>query len=444
MNEVRQHLLSRLDSLSASAVTWRRDFHKYPEVAWTEFRTGSIVARRLLDMGGWEVIYGEDLYDKSMMLGMPSQKELDEHAARAIAQGGDPEIIAKMKGGYTGVLATLKTGDGDGPVVAFRVDIDANDLQEAQDEEHRPYAEGFSSQNPNAMHACGHDCHTAMGLLAAQALLDARDMLPSGTIKIVFQTGEEGGRGGQPMARAGIVDDADYFMAVHVGVGPDTRLGTIGCGVSNMSCSTKSDVTFTGIPAHAGGHPESGKNALLASANAAINLYAITRHSEGATRVNVGVLNAGVGRNVIAPNAYMKIETRGVTKSLNDFMSERAVSVIQGAAKMYGVDCSIVKTGETTSAPMDPEMVEIVARSAAEIPGVEHVVRDVSMGGGGEDCTFFMLRIQERGGKATMAIVSTSGAAVGHNSYFDVDEEVIAIGAKLISLVALNCLTQKQ
>ena len=435
----RESILKSSEAIRGFVTGLRRDIHKHAEVAWTEFRTGSRVARDLLNLG-WEVNYGPSLYEKSLMMGMPGSGELERHAMRAIAQGGDKEIIDVMRGGYTGVVARLKTGDGNGPTVAFRFDIDANDLQEAHDEKHRPFREGFASVNDNADHACGHDCHTSIGVASAHVLYENRHLLPPGTIRLIFQTGEEGGRGGQPMAATGLADEADYFMAIHMALGDVGGLGGIAAGASKMSNSVKSDVTFRGVSAHAGSRPEAGKNALLAAANAAINLYAITRHSEGNTRVNVGVLQAGVGRNVIPPDAFMKIEVRGETRGLMDFMQKRAEDIIEGAAKMYDVEYSMVKTGETVSAPMDPEMVELVAETARQIPEVKNVIMNRSMTGGGEDCTFFMLRVQERGGKATMANIGTNGPAVGHNSYYDVDEEALVTGTKLVSLVALNAL----
>jgi aminobenzoyl-glutamate utilization protein A len=79
-----------------------------------------------------------------------------------VEQGGKEEIISRMEG-YTGAVAVLDT-KREGPTIALRFDIDANDAIEAQDDEHRPFREGFSSVNRGAMHACGHDGHAAIGL----------------------------------------------------------------------------------------------------------------------------------------------------------------------------------------------------------------------------------------------------------------------------------------
>ena len=437
----RESILKSADALSSWVTAFRRDLHKHAEVAWTEFRSGSKVARDLLNLGGWEVKYGPELYDKSVMMGMPTPAELDRHVERAIAQGGDKEIIATMRGGYTGVVATLKTGDGNGPVVGFRFDIDANDLEEAHDDKHRPHREGFDSVNVNADHACGHDCHTSIGLAAAHILYENRHLLPSGTVKLIFQTGEEGGRGGKPMAAAGVADDCDYFMPIHMALG-DVGMWAISCSVSGQSNSIKSDVTFKGVPAHAGGRPDAGKNALLAAANATLNLYAISRHSKGNTRVNVGVLQAGSGRNVIPENAFMKMEVRGETKEIMEYMQKRAEDVIAGAARMYDVEYTMTKAGETIDAPSSPAMTDLIAASAGQIPDVKEVIQNRKGTGGGEDCTFFMLRVQERGGLASIANIGTDSPAVAHNGYYDIDERSLVTGAKLVSVVALNALSR--
>ncbi|WP_250130141.1 peptidase dimerization domain-containing protein [Jeotgalicoccus sp. WY2] len=90
---------------------------------------------------------------------------------------------------------------------------------------------------------------------------------------------------------------------------------------------------FTGKSAHAGVEPDAGNNSLLA-ASAALNLHAIARSGDGATRINVGTMKAGSGRNVIADTAFMEIETRGETTELNHYMYNKAKTVIQAAADM--------------------------------------------------------------------------------------------------------------
>ncbi len=155
----------------------------------------------------------------------------------------------------------------------------------------------------------------------------------NGVIKLIFQPAEEGTRGARAMVAAGVVDDVDYFTAIHIGTG--VPAGTVVCGGDNFMATTKFDVQFSGVAAHAGGKPEDGRNALLAAAQAALGLHAIPPHSAGASRVNVGVMQAGTGRNVVPSSALLKVETRGESEAINQYVFERAQHVVAGAAAMY-------------------------------------------------------------------------------------------------------------
>jgi metal-dependent amidase/aminoacylase/carboxypeptidase family protein len=94
--------------------------------------------------------------------------------------------------------------------------MDANDLVEAAEEKHRPFREGFASVNKGAMHACGHDGHTATGLGVAEVLVGLKDRL-AGTVKLIFQPAEEGVRGAKAMVARGVVDDVKYVVGAHLG-----------------------------------------------------------------------------------------------------------------------------------------------------------------------------------------------------------------------------------
>ena len=146
------------------------------------------------------------------------------------------------------------------------------------------------------MHACGRDGHATIGLgLAEMAAREPRNW--SGTLRLVFQPAEEGGRGAWPTC-AGVVDDVDLFLALHLGCDLSSR--KVAVSASDMMFSAKWDVHFEGRSAHASGNPEEGRNALLAAARATTLLYALPRHGRFATQVNVGRLNAGSARNIIA------------------------------------------------------------------------------------------------------------------------------------------------
>lgn len=133
--------------------------------------------------------------------------------------------------------------------------MDALDLNEQHDDSHRPHRDHFASCNAGMMHACGHDGHTAIGLGLAHVLKQYAAQL-NGVIKLIFQPAEEGTRGARAMVAAGVVDDVDYFTAIHIGTG--VPAGTVVCGGDNFMATTKFDVQFSGVAAHAGGKPRTG------------------------------------------------------------------------------------------------------------------------------------------------------------------------------------------
>ena len=426
-----------VDQIADTLIACRRDLHRYPESGWTEFRTASLIARSLKALG-YEVTLGEQVVCRASMMGVPSETDLQAHMARAIEQGADAELVKQMEGGLTGVVGELKCGEG--PLLALRFDIDANDISEAEDDKHRPYREGFASVNPRVMHACGHDGHVAIGLGVAEILSSLRDQL-KGTIRLIFQPGEEGVRGAGPMVDAGVLNGVDYILGGHIGF-QSTKTGQLICSTDKFLATTKFDVNFTGVPAHAGGAPQEGRNALLAASSAALNLHAISRHGQGASRMTVGILQAGQGRNVIPPNALLKAESRGETSEIDEFMFESAKQVIAGAAQMYGVDYEMTLMGKTKSGQSDPGMMERVKRVAQSVAFFhpEQIVEKAEMRGS-EDYSHMMTVVQEQGGQGTYFMIGSDLAAGHHDFYFDFDEACLAPGVELIVKSALDILS---
>lgn len=400
----------------------RRDFHRYPETGWTEFRTTAIAADILTNLG-YSVRFGSEFLRAEDVMGRDIDAEAEKK--RALSQGANPGTVAKI-GEYTGLCAELDSGKP-GPVTALRFDIDCVDTTEASDAGHLPAREGFASLNPGWMHACGHDGHTAVGLALAELLAAAPG--PRGKIRLLFQPAEEGVRGGYAMMKAGLVDDASYFIAMHLGLGKPT--GEVYGGVNGFLCTAKFDALFRGVGAHAGGEPQKGKNALLAAASAALNLHAIAPHPDGATRINVGVLNAGEGRNVIAPKALMKIETRGGTDELAAYVYERARLILEGAAHMYGAELAITKQGEANSTGSSPELAALISEAAKTIHGVTLAGASRPMAGSDDAC-WLMKRVQERGGQATYVGIGAETAAGHHNDRFDFDETAMDIALEVL------------
>lgn len=413
--------------------TWRRDLHQYAESGWLEFRTATLVAEELHRLG-YQLQLGREVIDADARMGLPSAEVLAQQEARALQQGALPQWLPHFSGGFCGVVATLDTGRP-GPVMGFRVDMDALDQTESAAADHLPTREGFASCNPGMMHACGHDGHTTIGLALAGVLMAMKHQL-SGRIKLIFQPAEEGVRGAKAMVAAGVLDDVDLFTAIHLGTGVPP--GEIVCGSDSFLATTKLDVRFTGVGAHAGGKPEEGRNALLAAAQATLALHTLPQHSGGVARVNVGVLQAGSGRNVVPDVALMKVETRGASNQVNDDIYQQALRVIAGAAAMYGVEHEVTLMGGARSCTPSPAWVSFIHQQAEATGLFSSVIDSKQQAAGSEDATYMMERVQQRGGQASYVIFGCELAAGHHNARFDFDEAVMATAVQMLATLALN------
>ncbi|HCW98780.1 MAG TPA: peptidase M20 [Pantoea sp.] len=412
---------------------WRRDLHQFAESGWLEFRTATRVADALHKLG-YQLQLGREVINAEARMGLPDADTLKQQEARALQQGALAQWMPAFSGGFCGIVATLETGRP-GPVMGFRVDMDALDLNESQAADHLPQREGFASCNAGMMHACGHDGHTTIGLGLASVLMAMKSQL-SGTIKLIFQPAEEGVRGAKAMVEAGVVDDVDLFTAIHLGTG--VPAGELVCGSDSFLATTKLDVHFTGVGAHAGGKPEEGRNALLAAAQATLGLHGLPQHSGGVARVNVGVLQAGTGRNVVADTALMKVETRGVSNEVNDDIYQQALRIIAGAAAMYGVEYEVKLMGAARSCTPTQPWVDFLHQQAEALGIFDSVVDSKAQAAGSEDATCMMERVKQRGGQATYAIFGCELAAGHHNAKFDFDESVMGKAVQMLATLALN------
>ncbi|MFB5661225.1 amidohydrolase [Alteribacillus sp. HJP-4] len=402
---------------------WRRIFHAEPETGWTEYAATYRITKELEQLNG-EVFTGKDAVASEKRMGLPSSTELKAAEERALHVGATSSFMEKLQGGHTGAVIRFHTGRP-GPHIAFRVDIDALPVREDSTPSHFPVKEGFASERPDRMHACAHDGHSAIGLALAWYISEHLDEL-CGTITVLFQPAEEGSRGAAAMVAKGWLDDADYFIGGHIGI-QDASVGTIAAGADTFLATTKFNIKFSGKASHAGAKPEEGRNALLAAAAAVQNMHAIPRHSEGQTRINIGTLSAGSGRNVIPDSAYLEGETRGETTELDQWMFSEVKRIVDGAAQMYGVSSSIEVCGCGIAAECDVEFSQIVNRAGDASRFISRVHPSLSIGAS-EDATQMMKHVQNRGGSATYMLFGTPLAAGHHHPSFDYDETVLKSG----------------
>ena len=392
----------------------RRHLHKRPEEGWTEFETTWFIVQRLRKLG-LPVTIGKANICESEVLGRDPLLVSD--AMKRAAAHGVPEEFLKATEGYTGAVARFDTGRP-GPTTAFRSDIDCVLVRETGDPKHLPNQLGFASERPGFMHACGHDGHTAVGLGVAHWLVDNKDRL-CGQFILIFQPAEEGVRGARAMAASGMVDHVDYFLGGHVGGA--AKLGEIAVMDGGFLASTKFDITIEGTPAHAGNSPELGHSALMAACAASLMLQGIPRNSHGETRVSVGKLEAGEGRNVIPAHAKLQMEVRGETMAVNQFMADYVYDIFAGVDKAYRVKSTVVKAGESVTLTPCPEIYPIIEKVMNRIPGTKLLPREHSPAGS-EDCALFIKRVIEHGGKAGFVLYGCNHHG-HHRPNFEIQDE---------------------
>lgn len=419
-----QTYLDTLKSYEPSMIRTRRDLHRHAETGWLEYRTTALLIKKLKEHR-IPVKYGKEIINKDYLWAYPSESVRKSAIDRALAEGADPEIIEKMDG-FTGLCAVIETGTP-GPVLALRFDIDCNDVTESTDADRQPVKDGFCSIHDGSMHACGHDGHASLGLHTCIALNEIKNDL-CGTIKVIFQPAEEGVRGAQSIAEGGILDDVDYLLTGHLGMGWNT--GSLVALSKGFLSTTKVDAEFKGVSAHAGMSPQDGKNAILAACSATLAMHTACQDSRGASRINVGTIQGGSGRNVVPADAMIRFETRGETADIQELVLKKAMSAVNGAAEMF--DCSVDTKimGSASSADSSAELEPFIRAGAARVPELTNYVKEAAFSGS-EDATYLMAKVQSHGGKAAYMCIGSNIAAPHHNDHFNFDESSLLTGLRL-------------
>ncbi|MGN0400078.1 MAG: amidohydrolase [Blautia sp.] len=432
--QIYEEIIEKADKLGPALVKLRRDFHKYPEPGWMEMRTTSIVVSCLKDYGCDQVLVGGEVCKAEARMGVPSESLLEEHYEEVKKQEGTvSEYLPYTKGGFTGVIGILHCGEG--PVIALRFDMDALPVPECSEESHLPAREGFISCKRGVMHACGHDGHITVGLGTARILCQMREYL-HGTIKFIFQPAEEGVRGARSIVENGHLDDVDYVLGAHMGGGSQQKECGIGIGDGKSLATVKFDVEFFGKGSHAAASPEAGNNAMLSMATAILNLHAIPRHGKSDTRVNVGKVAAGTGRNIICDSAHMEMEVRGMSEEANDYMKAYAERIISAAAQMHGCTYEIRLMGAARNGRNDKTLTERLAevcKKHMQLPVFELPKSGTSVS---EDYSYMSERVQSHGGQSCYFYNLSCCNSTLHNAAFDFQEEALVNGVKAFCGVA--------
>ncbi|THF75389.1 amidohydrolase [Cohnella fermenti] len=385
--------MAYIRSLKEELIDIRRDLHRYPEVLFDVDRTAAKVAAYLTE------------------LGLDVREGVGKHFGK-------------------GVIGTLDSGRP-GPVIVLRADMDALAIREENTFEHR-------SRNEGAMHACGHDAHTAMLLGAAKALARFREQW-RGTVRFVFQPAEESalpspldGRmisGGKDMIEDGALAGADYAFALHVQ--PSLPVGTLGIHRrESMAASTHFRIAFQGLNGHHS-TPHLAVDALSMAAQFVTDVKIAVATELDPMQPAVfafGTLHAGTAINAIAGESelsgtYRVFRTEDVDK-LHRVLETRAAAI---AGAYGGGYTSQYRLG--TPLINDPAAVELSLRAGRRILGEGNVVVLEKPSLAGEDFALYLREVP--GAFAFLGVADPARETMHpvHHPLFDLDESALPLGA---------------
>lgn len=428
-----KEITERAEALQPKMTDIRRNLHAYPETGWFEVRTSSLIAERLQSLG-YRVLCGQEVCDGASRMGLPSQAALAAHYEDACRHGAVQPYAEAAKDGFTGVIGILDCGEG--PVIGMRFDIDALPVTEDEQPAHFPAREGFASACEGSMHACGHDGHAAMGLGVAEVLASMKDRL-KGRIKLIFQPAEEGVRGACAVVSRGHLEDVQLILGNHIWNRETEESGTqVGITAGATLATSKLDIIFKGKACHAGS-PELGDNAMLAAATAILNMQAIPRSGEGGTRINVGTIHGGSGRNVICDRVMLEVEVRGETTELNRYMEQYCRRIAEQSADMHRCTCEIRLVGACGSLQNTPDMIRRFEEVCADRMKMKVQTPTASISVS-EDYACMAEAVKAHGGESLFFYTLSDSYGPRHGRDFDFDEACLCQGVKAFCAMACD------
>ena len=165
----------------------------------------------------------------------------------------------------------------------------------------------------------------------------------------------------------------------------------------------------------------------MCAAATCMTLGSLPGHSQGISRVQIGKLISGTGRNIIAPHAYLQLEVRGETTEINDYMAKNVEMAVRGLADAYGVKYKLTRMGEAVTYKGDEEAINLVKAAASETEGVIKVY-DTNSKVGSEDCTVLIRRVQQHGGKAAFFYYGCNHPGHHRADFCIQDEQSLPVG----------------
>lgn len=377
---------AKAQALRGQLVDWRRDFHRHPELALEEYRSAGIIAEVLQELG----------YDVETGLA------------------------------ETGVVGLLR-GDDAGPVVMVRFDMDALPILEANETD-------YASQTPGIMHACGHDGHMAIGLGVATLMARHQDQLV-GTLKLIFQPGEEGGDGAKIMVSEGVLEDPRPDVVLIAHLWNEIPLGTVNVtSGAVMAAAEKWACTIRGKGGH-GALPHHTVDPIVAASHVVTALQSVVSRNVSPLEtavVTVGSFQGGEAFNVIPDSVDLSGTVRTYDPHVREEVLRRVQEVVENVAAGCGASADLQITHLTPAVVNDPQIVEVVREVAKAVVGAQNV-KSGERTMGSEDAAYF---IQEVPGCYFFLGSANSERGLDaphHNPRFDFDEDALPIGVAVMA-----------
>ena len=383
-------LASLLAAVLPDVVAWRRHLHAHPEVSFHERETSAYVFETLQQFQG-------------LQLTRPTE---------------------------TSVVARL-VGAGHGPVLALRADMDALPITEESNVAYR-------SRRPGAMHACGHDAHTAMLLGTAKVLLALRDRF-QGEVRFIFQPAEELPPGGaEPLCESGVMDGVDAVVGAHVWT--PLPVGTVALRAGALMASSDTfEVTIRGRGGHAA-QPHMGVDSLLVAAETVVNLQHIASRNSDPLKplvVSVTKFQAGTANNIIPDEAVFAGTVRAFDPELRGQVPGMLERIVRGVTEAHGASYELRYDFGYRPVVNDVRITRLVRDALLAQFGADAVIEpEPSMGG--EDFSAYLAKAP-----GAFFFLGAGNAAKGlvfphHSARFDIDEDVLRIGLQAEVHTALH------
>ena len=374
------------DNVGEKIVALRRDIHREPELGFnTEKTAGKVLAA---------------------LEGLPLDIET------GVAENG--------------IVATLD-GEGGGPTVALRADMDALPILEDT-------GLPFASETEGKMHACGHDGHTSMLVGAAHALSGMRDRL-GGTVKFIFQPAEEGGGGGKVMVDEGVADGVSSIFALHLWPGlPFGKMATKAGPIMAAADAFEMEVKATG--GH-GAMPHLGSDAIAIAAQVVTALQTIVSREVDPVEpavLTVGEIGAGTAFNVIPDRAHLGGTVRTLNADLRQKMPRRMKELASGIAKGMQGDVALDYTFSYPVTVNDEAAANLALDIAEDFLGSESVLELPNPSMGAEDFSYFLEKVPG----AFIWLGIGEDASGLHTPTFAFDENILLRGSALLAALAIG------